>query len=78
MLRWIQGFTNKIDCEECKGTRLKKESLYFRIDNKNIAELSRFDIITLKKWFVDIEKRLNKNRSEVIEMIKEILPNEDF
>ncbi len=73
MQRWVQGFTNKINCPECNGTRLKKESLYFRIDNKNIAELSQLDIASLNVFFKDIEKRLTKSQQIISkEILKEI------
>ena len=73
MQRWAQGFTNKINCESCNGTRLKKEALYFKIDNKNIAELSQFDISALHTWFNDIEKRLSKSQNTIAkEILKEI------
>lgn len=73
MLRWVEGFTNKINCSTCEGTRLKKESLYFRIDNKNIAELSEMDINILGDWFKDVEKRLTKSQNVIAkEVLKEI------
>ena len=73
MSRWVEGFTNKIDCDTCNGTRLKKEALYFKIDNKNIAELSEMDINILNDWFKDIEKRLSKSQNVIAkEVLKEI------
>ena len=73
MQRWVQGFTNKINCPECNGTRLKKEALYFRIDKKNIAELSQLDIASLSLFFKDIEKRLTKLQQIISkEILKEI------
>ena len=73
MLRWVEGFTNKINCSACEGTRLKKESLYFKIDNKNIAELSEMDINILNDWFKGIEKRLTKSQNVIAkEVLKEI------
>jgi excinuclease ABC subunit A len=73
MQRWVQGFTNKINCPECNGTRLKKETLYFRIDKKNIAELSQLDIASLNLFFKDIEKRLTKSQQIISkEILKEI------
>ncbi|MHB8259985.1 MAG: excinuclease ABC subunit UvrA [Bacteroidia bacterium] len=73
MQRWVQGFTNKINCSECKGTRLKKEALYFKIDKRNIAELSQLDIASLNLFFKDIEKRLNKSQQIISkEILKEI------
>jgi excinuclease ABC subunit A len=73
MQRWAQGFTNKKDCPTCNGTRLKKEALYFKIDDKNIAELSDLDISILQIWFNDIEKRLDKKQNVIAkEVLKEI------
>lgn len=71
--RWAQGFTNKIHCPQCHGTRLKKEALYFKIDGKNIAELSEMDINVLNEWFKNIEKRLSKHQNVIAkEVLKEI------
>jgi excinuclease ABC subunit A len=71
--RWVQGFTNKINCPQCNGTRLKKEALYFKIDDKNIAELSELDINLLNEWFKNIEKRLSKHQNIIAkEVLKEI------
>lgn len=73
MLRWAQGFTNKKNCPTCNGTRLKKESLYFRIADKNISELSEMDISFLQIWFKDVEKKLTKNQNTIaVEVLKEI------
>ena len=73
MLRWVQGFTDKKVCPSCNGARLKKEALYFRIDNKNISELSDLDVSLLRDFFNDIEKRLNKNQNVIAkEVLKEI------
>ena len=73
MQRWINGFTNKIPCEKCKGTRLKQEALFFKIDGKNIAELSELDMVSLRNWFDSIEKRLTAKQNEIAEeILKEI------
>lgn len=73
MLRWIEGFTNKINCDTCQGTRLKKEALYFKINDKNIAELSEMDINILNDWFKGLEKRLSKSQNVIAkEVLKEI------
>ena len=49
--RWAQSFMNKVTCPSCKGSRLKKESLYFKINDKNIGELTQMDIEELAVWF---------------------------
>jgi len=60
-------------CPECNGTRLKKESLYFRIAEKNIGELSAMDIRELSKFLSDVEKKLTgKQRLIAAEILKEI------
>ncbi len=60
-------------CSECQGTRLRKESLYFKIANKNIAELSNLDITDLALFFNDLEQQLDKNQLQIAEeILKEI------
>lgn len=71
--RWAKDFMDEIECPSCHGTRLKKESLYFRIDNKNIAELSFMDISDLSEWFEDLNERLNEKQKVIAtEIVKEI------
>ncbi|HMT30623.1 MAG TPA: excinuclease ABC subunit UvrA, partial [Bacteroidia bacterium] len=71
--KWAQNFMQSTECPECKGTRLKKESLYFKIDGKNIAELAMLDIIQLQDWFDKLEKRLNDRQLKIgQEVLKEI------
>jgi excinuclease ABC subunit A len=71
--KWVEDFTIVKTCPECHGMRLKKESLHFKIDNKNIAELAMLDITALQKWFEGLEKRLNeKQRVIATEVLKEI------
>ncbi|MBA3704799.1 MAG: excinuclease ABC subunit UvrA, partial [Bacteroidetes bacterium] len=71
--KWIQGFMNKIPCSKCNGTRLKKESLHFKIDNKSISELAGMGIIDLNEWFATIETRLNTKQNTIAkEVLKEI------
>ncbi|WP_338872493.1 excinuclease ABC subunit UvrA [Spirosoma sp. SC4-14] len=70
---WLKDFMVVKTCPECNGARLKKESLYFKIDQKNISELARMDISELAAWFHGLEDRLS-NRQNVIakEILKEI------
>jgi excinuclease ABC subunit A len=71
--RWAKEYMDKVDCPECQGKRLKKESLYFRINDKNIAELSLMDIEDLAKWFTGLEKKLSEKQNQIAaEVIKEI------
>jgi excinuclease ABC subunit A len=71
--RWVGDFTIVKTCTECNGARLKKESLHFKIDNKNIAELALMDIQQLKNWFAGLEDRINaKQKIIAVEVLKEI------
>ncbi|HVW16463.1 MAG TPA: excinuclease ABC subunit UvrA [Mucilaginibacter sp.] len=60
-------------CPVCEGARLKKESLHFKIDHKNIFELACMDINTLRQWFDKLEDRLNERQNVIArEILKEI------
>jgi excinuclease ABC subunit A len=73
MRRWVEDFTVTRTCPECNGARLKKESLHFRIDGKNISDLSVLNIIALKSWIDGLEDRLNEKRRIIAtEILKEI------
>ncbi|HKK59092.1 MAG TPA: excinuclease ABC subunit UvrA [Salinivirga sp.] len=66
-------YLKKSTCPECNGSRLKKETLYFKIHDKNIAELSAMDIDQLHQWFNSIDKHLSdKQLSIAKEILKEI------
>ena len=70
---WIKDYTIIKECPECKGARLRKEALHFKIDNTNIADLAMLDIGKLKLWFHDIETRLNDKQNRIAaEILKEI------
>jgi excinuclease ABC subunit A len=71
--KWANQFVRETACPECKGMRLKKESLFFRIDNKNISELAQLDISELSFWLTDLEERLTDRQKKIaVEVIKEI------
>ena len=71
--RWAKEYMDKVDCPECEGTRLKKEALYFRINDKNIAELANLDISDLADWFENIEAKLSAKQLQIgQEVVKEI------
>jgi excinuclease ABC subunit A len=76
---WAEKFMTINQCPVCDAARLKKESLWFKVDQKNIAELSALNLNELRQWFVGIEKRLNKKQQIIaIEIIKEINERLDF
>ncbi|MCI4669606.1 MAG: excinuclease ABC subunit UvrA [Bacteroidia bacterium] len=70
---WAEQFMKISTCPTCEGTRLKKESLFFRIDGKHIAELAQMDIGKLADWIKDLEERLSERQRKIgEEVIKEL------
>ncbi|WP_405296747.1 excinuclease ABC subunit UvrA [Algibacter sp. Ld11] len=71
--RWAKDYMDKITCPVCEGSRLKKESLYFKINEKNIAELANSDIVELAEWFKNLNEHLSEKQLKIAEeVIKEI------
>ena len=71
--RWAKDFMDEVKCPICEGTRLKKEALFFKINEKNIAELCDMDISDVTFWFDEIQKYLtDKQKLIATEVIKEI------
>lgn len=76
---WITSFLEKKPCPKCLGSRLKQESLYFRIAEKNIYELACMDIQTLSDWFITVDKKLSKKQLVIAtEVLKEIRTRIEF
>ncbi|MDN3672760.1 excinuclease ABC subunit UvrA [Flavobacterium branchiarum] len=75
--RWAKDFMDEIKCPECHGSRLKKEALFFKINEKNITELCDMDISDLTTWFMDLQSHLSDKQlliaSEVVKEIKDRL-----
>ena len=70
---WAEKFMTLKSCSVCNGTRLKRESLFFKVDDKNIAELSAFNLHFLFQWFEDLEKRLSQKQQVIAkDILKEI------
>ena len=77
--RWISEFINHVDCPVCKGTRLKEESLCFKINGLNIAQYAEMDIATLKTSLLAMTGTFDKQREEiVVEMMRELIGRIDF
>ncbi|WP_235184123.1 excinuclease ABC subunit UvrA [Hymenobacter sp. IS2118] len=70
---WIAQYAQAQTCPECSGYRLKKESLHFKMDGKNIGELSVMDLNDLAGWFEGLESRLTDRQNVIArELLKEI------
>jgi len=71
--QFAEDFMVVTDCEVCKGSRLKQESLYFKIDERNISELAQMDISDLDNWLKNLEDRLSgKQKIIAKDILKEI------
>ena len=71
--RWAKEYMNHNDCSSCNGSRLKKESLHFKVNDKNISELAKMDVVDLSLWINDLENHLvEKQKKIATEVIKEI------
>jgi excinuclease ABC subunit A len=71
--QWLNDYVTISICPECHGARLKIESLHFKIDNKNIFELSSMNISALAEWMKGLDKRLDKRQQQIaVEVLKEI------
>lgn len=77
--KWANQFIKEKACPECQGHRLKKESLHFKIDGRNISEIARMDISELSDWLVGLEDRLTERQRKIgVEVVKEIRDRVSF
>jgi excinuclease ABC subunit A len=70
---WVEKYMELKKCEICNGARLKRDSLWFKVDEKNISELSEMNLNKLMHWFDGIEKRLSDKQNTIAkDVLKEI------
>lgn len=70
---WVESYMQLATCTSCNGARLKKESLWFKIDKRNIAELGNLNLDNLAAWFDGIELRLSDKQNSIAkDVLKEI------
>lgn len=71
--KWASSFTRHIACPSCNGTRLKMEALHFKLNKKNIAQVSALDLGELQRWFDALPETLDERQQTIaLEIIKEI------
>ncbi|GGE39355.1 excinuclease ABC subunit UvrA [Psychroflexus planctonicus] len=71
--RWAKKYMDKNPCPTCEGSRLKKESLNYKVDQKSIAELVEMDILELQHFFINLKKAFTTNEWKIAEeIVKEI------
>ena len=77
--KWASSFTQREACPSCKGARLKKEALHFKLNDCNIAQVSGMDLSEVQKWFSKLPESFNE-RQEIIatEILKEIQTRVQF
>ena len=77
--KWADQFISTIECPECHGMRLKKESLSFKIWDKNISEVANLDIDELRDWLDHVEEHLPSMKAKVAhEIVKELRSRVNF
>ncbi len=77
--KWASGFMNKVECPECHGTRLKKESLHFMIGGTSIGGLINLDLIHLLEWVKEAINKIDKRRQIIArEILREIIIRIEF
>ncbi|HIW44364.1 MAG TPA: excinuclease ABC subunit UvrA [Candidatus Prevotella stercoripullorum] len=77
--KWADQFQSVCQCPECHGQRLNRESLSYRIWDKNISEVSSMDIAELKSWLAEAQTHLTERQRRIAdEIIKEIVTRIDF
>lgn len=77
--KWADQFQTVCQCPECHGQRLNRESLSYKIWDKNISEVANLDISELKEWLTEAKKHQNERQTKIAsEIIKEIITRIDF
>lgn len=77
--KWADQFLAVCKCPECKGQRLNREALSYRIWDKNIAQLAEMDISDLMQWLNEVEEHLDSQQKQIAtEILKEIRTRTGF
>ena len=77
--KWAEQFLAECQCPECKGQRLNREALSYKIWNKNISELAAMDLTDLRQWLNEVENHLDAQQHKIAaEILKEIRTRLDF
>lgn len=72
-------YVQEVVCPECGGSRLKKESLCFKIDNLDISQVAKMNIDNLSEWFVSLDKKLDTKQKRIArDILKELIDRTSF
>jgi len=70
---WVESYMELNTCPVCEGARLRKESLWFKVHEKNIASLNDMHLDALQDWFKKIPAQLDKKDTQIAAgILKEI------
>ena len=70
---WVETYMELNTCSACSGSKLKKESLWFKVNGENIATLNDMHLDDLQKWFLALPKKLDKKDLQIASgILKEI------
>ena len=70
---WVEGYMELNTCPTCEGARLRKESLWFKVNEKNIAALNDMHLDALQEWFKKLPAKLDKKDTQIAAgILKEI------
>lgn len=77
--RWAKGFMNRVECPKCEGSRLRKEALHFRLDDRSISEVNAMDVIAFNDWIGALEEKLTDRQQRIAhDILKEITARAAF
>ena len=77
--KWAEQFLALVTCPECKGQRLKRESLAYKMWDKNISEVANLDMVDLHDWLSHVEEHLDSQQQKIAsEIIKELITRVNF
>ena len=75
----VEDIPDKVVCPVCHGTRLNRETEYFKIDGKTISEVSAMEILALKEWLDSLEGKFNARENTIArDILKELRERVSF
>ncbi|MEZ5054927.1 MAG: excinuclease ABC subunit UvrA [Chitinophagales bacterium] len=73
LMNWAENYVSEVDCPECEGHRLKKDALWFKLDNKNISEIALLDLQELADWIKKLNTKIDNNQQIIAkDILKEL------
>ena len=71
--RWADDFMENVECSSCKGARLKRESLHFKVAGKSISDVSTMSLVDFSDWVYSLETKLGQKEWTIAEeIVKEL------